>query len=145
MAWVMWFLGAGRSQDGLPANTRRTARPGIDRHNAAHEGPARAHHVAHARRAARAVRDRQRPGAPLRARLLADRRLREISGVCTDPDFQGRGLARRLMLKLIRREVERGETPFLHVMRANDGARRLYRGMGFGEYAEAVVRVVSLG
>ena len=28
--------------------------------------------------------------------------LREISGVCTLPDHQGRGLARRLMLKLIR-------------------------------------------
>ncbi len=69
--------------------------------------------------------------------------LREISGVCTDPDFQGRGLARRLMLKLIRRQVERGETPFLHVMRENDTARALYRRMGFVDYCEKVVRVVS--
>ena len=45
--------------------------------------------------------------------------LHEISGVCTHPEHQGRGLARRLMLKLIRRQLLRGETPFLHVMRAN--------------------------
>ncbi|MDI4632794.1 GNAT family N-acetyltransferase [Pelomonas sp. V22] len=51
--------------------------------------------------------------------------LREISGVCTHPDFQGRGLAKRLMLKLVRRQVQRGEQPVLHVMSANAGARGL--------------------
>ena len=69
--------------------------------------------------------------------------LREISGVCTHPDFQGRGLAKRLMLKLIRREMLRNETPFLHVMHANTGARRLYERMGFCTYKETVVRVIS--
>ena len=69
--------------------------------------------------------------------------LREISGVCTHPDFQGRGLAKRLMLKLIRREMLRNETPFLHVMRDNVGARQLYERMGFRNYREVVVRVVS--
>lgn len=69
--------------------------------------------------------------------------LREISGVCTHPDFQGRGFARRLMLKLVRRQMRRAETPFLHVMRDNAGARRLYADMGFREYREAIVRVVS--
>lgn len=69
--------------------------------------------------------------------------LREISGVCTHPDFQGRGLARRLMLKLIRRQMRRNESPFLHVMRENVGARRLYERMGFRNYRETVVRVVS--
>jgi GNAT superfamily N-acetyltransferase len=69
--------------------------------------------------------------------------LREISGVCTHPDFQGRGLARRLMLKLVRRELQRGETPFLHVMSANAGARALYKRMGFGDFRETVVRVVA--
>ncbi len=68
---------------------------------------------------------------------------REISGVCTHPDFQGRGLARRLMLKVIRRQLLREETPFLHVMSANEGARALYRRMGFVDYMEKVVRVVS--
>lgn len=69
--------------------------------------------------------------------------LREVSGVCTHPDHQGRGLARRLMLMLIRREMLRGETPFLHVMHGNTGARGLYARMGFREYSQSVVRVVS--
>jgi GNAT superfamily N-acetyltransferase len=69
--------------------------------------------------------------------------LREVSGVCTHPDFQGRGLARRLMLLLIRREMQRGETPFLHVMRNNHGAHALYARMGFLDHEELCVRVVS--
>ncbi|HSV61349.1 MAG TPA: GNAT family N-acetyltransferase [Variovorax sp.] len=69
--------------------------------------------------------------------------LREISGVCTHPDFQGRGLARRLMDKLIRRQMERGETPVLHVMSSNEGAHRLYLRMGFADHFETVVRVIS--
>jgi GNAT superfamily N-acetyltransferase len=69
--------------------------------------------------------------------------LREVSGVATHPDFQGRGLARRLMTKLIGRQLARGETPFLHVMRANESARALYRSMGFEEYRETVVRVIA--
>ena len=70
--------------------------------------------------------------------------LREVSGVCTHPDFQGRGFARRLMIKLIRRQMQRGETPFLHVMRDNIGAHRLYERMGFRDHCETTVRVVSL-
>jgi ribosomal protein S18 acetylase RimI-like enzyme len=69
--------------------------------------------------------------------------LREISGVCTHPGYQGRGHARRLMLKLIRRQLLRGETPFLHVMRANEAAHALYLRMGFRDYCETVVRVVT--
>jgi ribosomal protein S18 acetylase RimI-like enzyme len=70
-------------------------------------------------------------------------RLREVSGVCTHPDHQGRGLARRLMHKLIRRQVQREETPILHVMGSNANARALYRRMGFADYREVTVRVVS--
>lgn len=69
--------------------------------------------------------------------------LREVSGVCTHPRFQGQGLARRLMLKLVRRQMRRGELPFLHVMRENLGARRLYQRIGFCDHLESVVRVVS--
>jgi GNAT superfamily N-acetyltransferase len=69
--------------------------------------------------------------------------LREISGVCTHPSHQGRGYARRLMLKLIRRQLQRGETPFLHVMRANEAAHQLYLRMGFRDYRETVVRIVT--
>lgn len=71
--------------------------------------------------------------------------LREISGVCTHPDYQGRGVARRLMMKLVRRQLQRGETPFLHVMRNNEAAHGLYLRMGFRDYCETMVRVVSPG
>lgn len=49
------------------------------------------------------------------------------------------------MLKLIRRQMMRGETPFLHVMSGNAGARALYERMGFRLYRESVVRVNSWG
>ena len=71
--------------------------------------------------------------------------LREVSGVCTRPGFQGQGLARKLMLKLIRRQLLRGETPFLHVMCDNHNAIRLYERMGFAIQRRSVVRVISLG
>jgi ribosomal protein S18 acetylase RimI-like enzyme len=69
--------------------------------------------------------------------------LREISGVCTHPDYQGRGLARSLTLKLVRRMLERGETPFLHVMSTNATAHGLYLKMGFRDWCETPVRVVA--
>lgn len=69
--------------------------------------------------------------------------LREISGVCTHPDVQGRGYARRLMAKLIRRQVLRGETPFLHVMCDNTSAHTFYARMGFTYHRASVVRIVS--
>lgn len=68
---------------------------------------------------------------------------REISGVCTHPDFQGQGLARRLVRKLIRRQMRRGEKPFLHVLGDNQLAHRLYQRMGFRDHREVVVRVVQ--
>ena len=69
--------------------------------------------------------------------------LREISGVCTHPDYQGCGLAKKLMTKLIRQQMLRAETPFLHVMSGNTHARDLYARMGFREYNESVVRVIT--
>lgn len=68
---------------------------------------------------------------------------REISGVCTHPDYQGRGLARKLMTRLLRLELERGQTPFLHVMSHNEGARHLYRKLGFVDYHETPVRLMT--
>lgn len=70
-------------------------------------------------------------------------RYHEISGVATRPEQRGRGLAQRLMRKLVRRQMARGETPFLHVMRDNAGAHALYRRMGFRDRHEVVVRVVT--
>jgi len=71
--------------------------------------------------------------------------LREVSGVCTHPDFQGHGLARRLMIKLMLRQLRRGEIPFLHVMSVNATARRLYERLGFRNYHETVVRIIARG
>ena len=70
-------------------------------------------------------------------------RLREISAVCTHPEFQGRGLARRLVAKLLRLQVGRGQLPFLHVVDENAHARRLYERMGFVHHQDLVVRVVT--
>ena len=69
--------------------------------------------------------------------------LREISGVCTHPEFQGRGYARRLMALLIRRQMQRGQIPFLHVLGDNDRALRVYESMGFRHHQQTVFRVVS--
>jgi ribosomal protein S18 acetylase RimI-like enzyme len=69
-------------------------------------------------------------------------RFREVSGVCTDPAFQGRGLARRLMNLVILRQLQRGQTPFLHVASINSRARGLYERMGFRVVHEVALRVV---
>ncbi|CAM4387043.1 FR47-like protein [Pedobacter westerhofensis] len=55
----------------------------------------------------------------------------EISGVCTHPDFTGRGLARQLMQDQINRILQNDETPFLHVRLANLNAVKLYQLIGF--------------
>jgi ribosomal protein S18 acetylase RimI-like enzyme len=67
---------------------------------------------------------------------MAGERLRppgfsEISAVCTHPDHRGSGYARRLVEVLQAMILDRGETPFLHVLESNDGAERLYRNMGY--------------
>ena len=69
--------------------------------------------------------------------------LREVSGVCTLPEFQGRGLARRLMHKLMARQIARDETPFLHVLTSNTGAQALYRRLGYRDHRVRVLRIVS--
>jgi ribosomal protein S18 acetylase RimI-like enzyme len=69
--------------------------------------------------------------------------LREISGVCTHPEHQGRGLARKLMQKLVRAQLVRGQIPFLHVMTPNRTARALYERMGFRHHQQQPVRVVT--
>ena len=39
--------------------------------------------------------------------------------------------------------MQRGKTPFLHVMSHNTAARALYEKMGFRNHRETVVRVVQ--
>jgi len=68
---------------------------------------------------------------------------REVSLVCTHPDFQGRGLARRLTEKVVRLQMGRGQVPFLHVMAANSAARALYERMGFRRHQNVPLRVLA--
>jgi ribosomal protein S18 acetylase RimI-like enzyme len=55
----------------------------------------------------------------------------EISGVCTHPDFQGKGLGRELCIAVSLRITDRGETPYLHVFSDNSPAIKLYNKLGF--------------
>lgn len=67
---------------------------------------------------------------------------REISGLCTHPDFQGRGLASALTLHVASRIRAEGDTPFLHAYADNHGAIALYRKLGFEIWNEVNVAVV---
>lgn len=55
----------------------------------------------------------------------------EISAVCTDAAFRGRGLASALTQQAAERIVARGEVPFLHVASTNTAAQRVYEQLGF--------------
>ncbi|AEV83434.1 hypothetical protein ACWT_2412 [Actinoplanes sp. SE50] len=67
---------------------------------------------------------------------MAGERLRppgwtEISAVCTDAAYRGRGLATRLVRAVAAGIRARGATPFLHTGAANTTAIRLYEAIGF--------------
>jgi ribosomal protein S18 acetylase RimI-like enzyme len=67
---------------------------------------------------------------------MAGERLRppgwsEISAVCTDPAYRGRGLASRLIRAVGAVIRERGDVPYLHAAATNTTAIRLYEHMGF--------------
>jgi len=55
----------------------------------------------------------------------------EVSGVCTDPAYRGRGYAAALMLRVMAGLRARGLTPFLHAYADNAGALALYETLGF--------------
>jgi ribosomal protein S18 acetylase RimI-like enzyme len=54
----------------------------------------------------------------------------EVSAVCTDPEFRGRGYAERAMRTIGAGIVARGEIPFLHVATDNP-AISIYERLGF--------------
>ncbi|AMV48839.1 GNAT family N-acetyltransferase [Paraburkholderia caribensis] len=67
----------------------------------------------------------------------------EISAVCVDDDWRGKGLAGRL-INILRREItERGETAFLHVLSHNTTAFRLYEKLGFELRREFVLNRIG--
>lgn len=67
----------------------------------------------------------------------------EVSGVCTHPDYQGRGFAAALSDHVADRIAARGETPFIHAFADNTGAIRLYEKLGFDLRCDLNVAVVE--
>lgn len=67
----------------------------------------------------------------------------EVSGVCTHPDFRGRGLAARLSSVVAQAIQQRGEQPFLHAWSSNRTAISLYERLGFEWRAAVNVAVLS--
>lgn len=63
-------------------------------------------------------------------RMRLDRHV-ELSAICTHPQARGRRLAEHLMRRLMRDALERGQTPFLHVLAQNASAISLYKRLGF--------------
>ncbi|HTR31765.1 MAG TPA: GNAT family N-acetyltransferase [Puia sp.] len=55
----------------------------------------------------------------------------EVSGVCTHPDYAGRGLGAALTYFQVERIRKMGEIPMLHVWAHNVRAIRLYERLGF--------------
>lgn len=55
----------------------------------------------------------------------------EISAVCTHPDYNGRGYARRLLAWLSNDNLARRRMPFLHVSHENQRAILLYEQAGY--------------
>lgn len=56
---------------------------------------------------------------------------KEITAVCTHPDYQGRGYAAKLVQHVSHLMREAGLKPFLHTGEANTRARALYERLGF--------------
>lgn len=56
---------------------------------------------------------------------------REMSAICTHPDFTGRGYARQLTAWLTNESLARGVQPFLHVSHENPRAKGLYEQLGY--------------
>lgn len=67
----------------------------------------------------------------------------EVSGVCTDPAFRGRGLAALLSHHVAMDIVDRGETPFLHAFANNHAAISVYEALGFKLRTHVAVTVLK--
>jgi predicted GNAT family acetyltransferase len=67
----------------------------------------------------------------------------EVSGVCTHPDFRGRGFAKRLSRYIAANIAARGDTAFLHAWKSNHSAIALYEALGFQWRCDVNVAVVE--
>jgi GNAT superfamily N-acetyltransferase len=68
---------------------------------------------------------------------------KEVSAVCTLPDYQGRGYARALVHEKTRRILEGGNTPFLHVLQENIAGIKTYESIGFKQSRVFYLMVVA--
>jgi ribosomal protein S18 acetylase RimI-like enzyme len=64
---------------------------------------------------------------------------REVSGVCTHPDAQGRGMARALMAEVVNRMLARRQVPFLHAETSKPEVIRFYESLGFARRLDIAV------
>ena len=71
--------------------------------------------------------------------------LTELSGVCTAASARGRGLAARVIERVVDGMAARGETAFLHCRADNTGAIRLYHALGFTVSREMVATAFARG
>ncbi|WP_431278431.1 GNAT family N-acetyltransferase [Leifsonia poae] len=83
-----------------------------------------------------------------RLAAMAGQRMRpdgycEVSAVCTDPDFRGRGFAALAMAAVMEGILNRGERPFLHVERVNERAVSVYERLGFERRADQTILVAE--
>ncbi len=67
----------------------------------------------------------------------------EVSGVCTHPDYRGRGYAGGLMRVVAQRILDAGETPILHTYAGNKGANALYESLGFSVRTPITLTVLT--
>ncbi|WP_308162858.1 GNAT family N-acetyltransferase [Nocardia alni] len=67
----------------------------------------------------------------------------EISAVCTDAEFRGRGIATRLVRAVGAGIRDRGEIPFLHALATNTTAISLYETLGFTLRNRSVLTIVQ--
>ncbi len=67
----------------------------------------------------------------------------EVSGVCTHPDFTGRGFAARLSTAVTAAIQMRGDQPFLHAWKTNVRAISLYERLGFEHRTDVNVAVLE--
>lgn len=66
--------------------------------------------------------------------------MREISALCTHPEYTGRGYAAALLRHLLREHEQSGVRSFLHVVADNTRAIALYERLGFVRTRELVWR-----
>jgi predicted GNAT family acetyltransferase len=69
----------------------------------------------------------------------------EVSGVCTHPEFRGRGLARCLSAAVVAGIKARGDQAFLHAWKTNHSAISLYETLGFRLRTEVNVALLRRG